>query len=256
MLNYYRQKAMKVKARNMPLFFTRTTDGAPQSIGVDYDLIEVAPDYDTPKLSYLFYKPKESIENFEIYFYADPFLQSLGALEGLGYFAGARYIDNWIEVYFYSRDAKLLRTFIMEKLPQGVQYELSSKPDEKWRFYFDELMPNEKEKLTIQNRYAIEDLVEAGDNLNAEHDFVHTFYFHTKAQSERVQSALETLGYQFYDSYEDEESERSNVLQMQHQDSVSLEGVDAFCTALQKIIKKEHGIYDGWSTELVEKGDA
>ncbi len=237
----------------MPIFFHRKEEGEVQSIGVEYDLIEIAPDMMTPKLSYLFFKTDEPIEDLEDFFNKSSVIQALIKLEGLAYFAGIRAIDGWVELYFYSRDSKLLRSFILERLPENLHYELSSKPDKKWRFFFDILMPKQSEKLSIQNRYVLEELKEAGDDFKLEHEFIHTFYLHTKAQSERLQKALQEQGYTFYDSYTDEESEKTQVLQMSHTDIITQERVDDFCIKLYEWALKEHGLYDGWSTELASK---
>lgn len=237
----------------MSVYFIKKEKQETQEVIVNYELIEIAPDYMTPKMAYLFYKPEVEIEDFESYFLNSEEIANLINNDGIGYFAGARYIDGWVEVYFYTANSKVLRHAIKEKLPASTQHEIGSNNDEEWRFFFEKLNPNKVQKREINNRFVTLDLIEAGDDLTLEHEFEHVFSFHTDSQREKVARELEALGHTIEDKTTDEDLEKRFVLVTTHRSNALIETINDFSKAVTLIADKYHANYDGWTTDLAKK---
>ncbi len=234
----------------MSVYYRRKEQNELVEVVVNYDLIEIAPDYMTSKLVYLFIKPVDKIEDFESYFHQDPLIGELVSNDGAGYFAGARYIDDWVELYFYTRDSKLLRHLLKEKLPSGMQHDLGSNPDEEWRFFFDKLNPNVAQKREINNRHVVLDLLEEGDDLDLEHEFEHIFFCHTESQREKIKQELLTLGHTVEEETTDELLDRRFVLVTTHKGDAHIDTINLFSKQVTEIASKYHSLYDGWTTTL------
>ncbi|MDH5465155.1 MAG: ribonuclease E inhibitor RraB [Thiovulaceae bacterium] len=234
----------------MAMYYIKDDGEQKVDVIVEYDLIEVAPDFMTPKLVFLFFKPEENIEDFEQHFFNDALIAQLIDVNGLAYFAGARYLEGWIELYYYTKDSKLLRQNLAQRLPANLHHELSSKADDKWKFFFESLRPNAFEKLSMENRYVLNDLKDAGDDLESLHEFDHTFFFHTKSQREKVRDQLVALGHKVEDEVVDDFLDARFVLVTQHSGSATLDEVNSFTKLISEITEKSKGYYDGWSTTM------
>lgn len=237
----------------MPVYFTKKDKQETIEVIINYELIEIAPDYMTPKMVYLFYKPKDDIEDFEEYFLNTEETKHLVSNDGIGYFAGARFIDGWVEVYFYTANSKVLRHTIKEKLPASVQHDIGSNNDDEWRFFFEKLNPSASEKREINNRFVTLDLIEAGDDLNLEHEFEHIFFFHTESQREKVAHELEELGHSIEEKTTDNDLEKRFVLVTVHKSDANIETINAFSKTVTFIAHKYHAQYDGWTTDIARK---
>ncbi len=236
----------------MSVYFTKKEKQELQEVIVNYDLIEIAPDYMTPKMTYLFYKPVEEIKDFENYFLTDEAVEHCISNDGMGYFAGARLIDGWVETYFYTANSKALRHALKEKLPPSTQHEIGSYSDEEWRFFFDKLTPNKSQTREINNRFVTQDLVEAGDDLNMMHTFEHVFYAHTPSQREKIKNELLDLGHTVVSEHDNSNLEKSNVLVTQHQSDATLKTINDFSKSTTFIADKYHATYEGWTTDLAQ----
>lgn len=234
----------------MSVYFTKTERKEIQELIVNYDLIEIAPDYMTPKMTYLFFKPMQEVENFESYFLDNPEIQHLIANDGMGYFAGARFIDGWVETYFYTAHSKELRHALKSKLPSSSQHEIGSNPDEEWRFFFEKLSPNKSQKREINNGFVIQDLLNAGDDLSLEHSFEHVFYFHTISQRDKSKQELLELGHTVLEEALDEDSAQRFMLRTQHKSDALIETINAFSRDTTQLADKYHATYEGWTTDL------
>jgi regulator of RNase E activity RraB len=250
MLDYYRQNKFSLKETQMSVYFTKNEKQETQEIVVNYELIEIAPDYMTPKMTYLFYKPKNDIKDFESYFFGDEAVQHLVTNDGMGYFAGARLIDGWVETYFYTANSKALRHALKEKLPDSIQHEIGSNNDEEWRFFFEKLTPNKTQKREINNRFVTLDLIDAGDDLSLKHEFEHIFYFHTQSQRDKTKEELIELGHTVAQEYQDDDLEQRFVLITHHKSDAMLETINAFSKQTTFIANKYHATYEGWTTNL------
>ncbi len=236
----------------MAVYFKKIDKNETQDIIVNYDLIEIAPDYMTPKLSYLFYKPTEIVEDFEKYFLDNASVELLISNDGLGYFAGARLVDGWVETYFYTANSKALRHALKEKLPSSAEHEMGSYNDGEWRFFFEKLNPSTSQKREINNRLVTLDLIDAGDDLSLPHEFEHHFYFHTDSQRQKVSTELQGLGHQIKDESIDEDAEKRFVLTTTHTSDALLETMNTFSRNVTFIANKYHALYDGWSTNVAQ----
>ena len=237
----------------MAVYYTKKDKQDILDVIVNYELIEIAPDYMTPKMVYLFYKPETDITDFETYFLNNEETLHLINNDGIGYFAGARYIDGWVEVYFYTANSKVLRHAIKEKLPASIQHDIGSNNDEEWRFFFEKLNPNKSEKREINNRFVTLDLIDAGDDLALEHEFEHVFFFHTDSQREKVANELAELGHTIEEKTVDDDMEKRFVLVTTHKSDAQIETINAFSKEVTLIAHKYHAQYDGWTTDMAKK---
>jgi regulator of RNase E activity RraB len=237
----------------MRIYYTKHDKSGSQEVIVNYELIEIAPDYMTPKMVYLFYKPEEEIEDFESYFLESEATKFLVSNDGLGYFAGARMIDGWVEVYFYTANSKVLRHALKEKLPPSIQHDLGSNSDDEWRFFFEKLNPNSKEKRDINNRMVVLDLLEAGDDPEVVREFEHVFFFFTESQREKVIKELQEIGHTVEEETIDEDMEKRFVLVTTHKSDAKIDTINQFHRDVAFIANKYHAQYDGWTTDIAKK---
>ena len=237
----------------MSIYFIKKEKQETFEVIVNYELIEIAPDYMTPKMVYLFFKPKDAITDFESYFLHNEEITHLINNDGIGYFAGARLVEGWIEVYFYTANSKVLRHALKEKLPSCSEYELGSNNDDEWRFFFEKLNPNASQKREINNRFVTLDLVDAGDDLSLEHEFEHVFFSHTQSQRDKIADELAQLGHTVEEKSIDEDLEKRFVLVTTHKSDAKIETINDFSKEVTYIAHKYHASYDGWTTDIAKK---
>lgn len=127
------------------------------------------------------------------------------------------------------------------------RHTLSEDPD--WRGYFDFLYPNEEEMQSLQNERVLQNLLEAGDTLEASRRVDHWLYFPSAEALQRCKASMSDLNYRI-----DEEREQDGewCLQIYREDSVEPASIDAATIELFRLAKEAGGKYDGWETFVVK----
>lgn len=166
-------------------------------------------------------------------------------------FSGSRMSDGWCELYFYARSGKGLTSIVGQILEpfDGYAFDTGSSRDEKCEHYENELYPDTLMLHQIQNRHIIEELREAGDDLDAEREVEHYLFFQLEGQAERAVRELEVSGYRLKDVVEEEGEYAHGRIVVRVQDVTEARMMETVEELLETVIK-EHGIYEGWSTVL------
>lgn len=238
----------------MPQFYQRTESGQTFEIAFCNDLVEIAPDFFAPKLVYLFFKPSFEIRNFNSFMLEDPLVQELINVDGVAFYAGARLVEGWVELYYYTRDSKLLRHILGDKFHASLQHEMGSQPDENWRFFFEKLKPKVKETITIENQEVIDALLEAGDDLMLPHTFWHLFFFSTPSLRDKLKAVIEEKGFQTQEEAQSEEiASHPYTLSASHIGVCTVDAVNETSFFLHDLAGTFHALYEGWNTTLAKE---
>ncbi len=233
--------------------YTKTEDGVPAKIEVNFDALEYKEG--SPWLFSLFIKYdgfNDTQEGFEEYLESKESL--IIALEQKNaHYLGCRVIERWSEFYFCAQDSKGLDKIAKQILaPSGYAYESNVVRDTKWDVYETQLMPNELEIAHIQSAKIIFLLQEEGDILELPREVEHYGVFDTPTQKEKFIESLEAIesGFCFKDEISSEEFEHGVALVKTH--SLDEEQVKQIVEDIYALIKQHGGYYEGWSTTLVD----
>ncbi|QFR43211.1 DUF695 domain-containing protein [Sulfurimonas xiamenensis] len=230
--------------------FNRVEDSESVHIEVDIDTEDFQDS--NPWLFSLFIKLSKIDEDSDAF---DAFLETKESIiialehENRAKYVGSRVNEGWHEFYFYAKNSKNLESIVAHMLKEsGYKYESSIVKDAKWDFYSKNLFPTELEFHNIQSDKIIFLLQEEGDDLLISRDVEHYVSFDTSSQKERfVQNALQN-GFRFKDDISSEEFEYGAALLKEH--AVTNKEIKKVVEELYKLVKKEHGYYEGWSTTL------
>jgi len=169
-------------------------------------------------------------------------------------YVGWRFVDSWLEVYFYGEHAKGFENSLNEALKPQYQFESGNRKDKKYETYYKMLMPNDKEYHNIQSEEIIADLEDSGDNLEADHRIEYHAVFMTSSQRKRFTASIEEAGFSYLQDFLDEKAEDDFVYGVVFTkfSPVSIELLNKQTEDIFPLIKVEHGRYEGWGTESLE----
>ena len=167
-------------------------------------------------------------------------------------YVGSRVIDGWSELYFYTSTLKGFNATVSAILsPSHYVYESNIVKDAKWDFYETQLFPTELESHHIVSQKIISLLKEENDNTQAIREVEHYAVFDTDGQKERFKENTLKSGFLYKDDISTEEYDYGIALVKEH--NIEETEVEKVVNELYKLIKKEHGYYEGWSTTLVNQ---
>ncbi len=168
-------------------------------------------------------------------------------------YVGWRQAEGWLEVYFYTEQAKGFENALNEALKPAYQFESGHRKDKKYETYYKMLLPNEREYHNIQSEEIIADLQEAGDDLQAQHRIEYHAMFMTSSQRKRFIESVEEEGFEFLHDFMDEKAEDDFVygVVFTKLSMISIELLNKDTERFFPLIKREHGRYEGWGTEAV-----
>jgi regulator of RNase E activity RraB len=224
-------------------------ENIPYRCDVELSLIDDAPQEERPWLLWLFVKAEELTPLIEALSadLAETLHRELDAL-----FAARVMKEGWAEFYFYAPNAKRFENISSEVMSRhgGFVYERGSSRDGKWEMYSDNLFPDAYGLLSIQNRHTIQELQEAGDDLNIVRDVEHYLFFQTKSSMERTVAQLSSHGFEVKEYVNDDESDYAYGVVLVKAEAITPEIVEETTTSLYESAIQEHGVYEGWSTVL------
>ncbi|MBN2782320.1 MAG: DUF695 domain-containing protein [Campylobacterales bacterium] len=167
-------------------------------------------------------------------------------------YVGTRVVDGWSELYFYTANSKGFNTTVADILnPSRYIFESNIVKDAKWNFYEVQLLPTEMESHQIVSNQIIFLLEEEGDTLEVPREVEHYAVFDTATQKERFRELAKADGFEYKDDLSTDEYEHGVAMIKTH--SVTRDEVAKIVESICKLLKKEHGFYEGWSTTLVTK---
>jgi len=167
-------------------------------------------------------------------------------------YVGMRFVDGWIELYFYASTSKELDKVTSKILSSSAYiFESNVVKDSKWDFYKYNLYPTELELCHMESKKIIAMLEEEGDSLSIPRIVEHYISFETPTQKDRFIKNMNLEGFNFKDELSSDEFENGVALECEH--AVSESEVNKVVETLFTEVKKENGFYEGWSTTLISK---
>ena len=237
-------------------YFTRIEDKSTVHIEIDVNAFGFSGE--NPWLFSVFIKfdgVDESRDGFEEFLETKESLIIALEHEDKAKYVGARNVDGWSELYFYSKNSKELEHIVQDILSQSIYaYESSAVKDAKWNFHHKNLKPSELEQCHIQSEKIIFMLKEEEDDLSISRLVEHYISFELPTQKNRFINTLNIEGYTLKDEISSEEFENGIALVKEH--NVKSETLKLEIDTLFVEIKKCQGYYEGWSTTLAEDTQA
>ncbi|HFU73940.1 MAG TPA: DUF695 domain-containing protein, partial [Helicobacteraceae bacterium] len=165
---------------------------------------------------------------------------------------GIKIHEGWFELYYYLESAKGFENSVKTILREAgyVSFEVGSAKDTKWSHYYQDLLPNARQQIQMQNRETIEALQVEDDDLSIVRDVEHYCFFQTQTQMLRFSDRMQSLGFLFKESVQEEHSEYPYGVVLIKEHDVEFDTVEAMSDTLFKALKEDHGTYLGWSTVL------
>jgi len=169
-------------------------------------------------------------------------------------YVGWQLTEGWLEFYYYAEIAKGFENSVNAALKPQYQFEVGNRKDKKYETYYKMLMPNTQEYHNIQSEEIINDLEEAGDNLDLEHRIEYHAMFQTSSQRKRFIESIEEDGFSFMNDFLDKKAEDDFVygVVFSKLSKVSVDALNEQTTLMFPSIEREHGRYEGWGTDIVE----
>lgn len=162
--------------------------------------------------------------------------------------------------YFYGPDVEYLAPLVGKIASEFSDYDFNymSDNDGAWRFFFDAIYPTDIDMAHIRNRYMVQNLQEAGIELDHPYSVYYYFYFQDGATRGRVASRLMMQGYEIIDDhlYEEELEPMSLGLKMLNKHDLNLMTLTEKTYECFEAIEDEMAIYDGWELAPTEDSDA
>lgn len=203
-----------------------------------------------------FYKEEEEDKILEIQNYIIRVMDE----EARARFVGSVTYAGTRMFYFYGPDVEYLAPLVGKIASEYNEYDFNymSDNDGGWRFFFDAIYPSEIDMAHIRNRYMVQNLKEAGIDLDHPYSVYYYFYFQDGATRARVASSLQMLGYEVIDDhmYEEELEPMSLGLKMLNKHDLNLMTLTEKTYECFEAIEDGIGIFDGWELAPTEDTDA
>jgi uncharacterized protein (TIGR01619 family) len=242
-----------------------TVDALRASIVVNLALAEVAPLAELPVLGYVsltLARPDaegfpDDEEEAELARMEDSLLERFAdGDEGLC--AGHCLTDGRLDVFWYlPREAETLFPRQVETVMAAypdAQWETGAHADPNWELYFTFLFPDQSTLIHIQNRRALENLLEQGDDLSRSRLVEHWLEFANETDAQAFIKTAEALDYAFKDlspndDPDDDEAPAGDaptlLLTLTRPDAP--EDLDDLVPSLHELALEHKGRYLGWS---------
>lgn len=136
-------------------------------------------------------------------------------------------------------------------LPDGGVYELEwfAEDDARWERYL-ELFPDAWSLQTMMNRRLVQQMVEAGDQLEVPREVDHVAFFPSKLQAVAARDALVAADFRVDEPGAPTEAEGPWRLEF-HRDETCADGEpDEFVAEVLELIEPHEGDYDGWGSAI------
>ena len=250
--------------KNLPQnwdFFMCRIEGAPASIRTNLALIEVAPlEGLTQRLQFYIKmqnpRPDGLSSNEEYPILCDiedaigDKAEATGAVS-----AGVVKSEGFLELWFYTQNAKTLAKTCEEALQAFQGYESAEDPE--WEDYFGFLYPDEFSYQTMQNRKVLMQLEKNGDKMEVPREIDHFIYFKEAAQQQAFAKEAEAKGFkvrfnddEFVEDRKAEGKEYPYMVEATREDSPL--AIDDIVWDLLELASPFEGEYDGWGCVNVQ----
>ncbi len=239
-------------------YYITTSDESAVKTELEMDYLDEAPQAERPWLLWAFLKMNDVDDNG---FPTTTELQNIAAkvdelkeqlvneLDAVN--VGQKYEDGWLELYFYAPSAKKFQGLVAKVLGSDFITDTGSTRDAKWEHYLYTLYPSALMLQQVQSRHIIDELAEVGDTLESVREVEHYLGFLTESQAKRVGEELYLHGFSEKEVSYNSSEEYGNTLVVTQEHAIDTELLEELAFLLITTAEKEHGIYAGWSTEVV-----
>jgi uncharacterized protein (TIGR01619 family) len=159
-------------------------------------------------------------------------------------------------VYIYVHDTLHVRDKLVDlyenRYKKHTTY-LDIKLDDIWEAYFTFLYPNEETQDYMSNQKVVDQLEEAGDNLEKPRPVDHWLYFRTEKDRDAFIESIKIDGFKIESTDLVQESEYPHQLKISNITAVDIDIISTVTLKLNKIAKEHNGDYDGWETVVVKE---
>lgn len=157
---------------------------------------------------------------------------------------------------FYVKDTIGLReklsTFMSTNYNTSKNY-LEIKTDKKLSYLTNFLLPNDFSNDFFVNHDLLTDLVYNGDDLTKPRKMDHWLYFREEKRRQMFIDLIEVLNFKIDSTKYEKGAHYPFALKISRVDSLSPEFITELTSLLKKFSNNLHGIYAGWSVELIRK---
>ncbi len=166
-------------------------------------------------------------------------------------YAGLRVQEGWCELYFYGPQAKGFQKLLEAVFKDtGYAFETGSSRDPKWEHYRFELTPDARTLQMLHSHEILEALEVEEDDLSQEREVEHYLFFQTEAQRDRMVEAMEEQGFTCKERTYNSKEEFAYGMVLCKVMALDSGVIHEDVGMLFDRAKKEHGVYEGWSTTL------
>lgn len=241
-------------------FYMCNIEDKPSSIRLNLALYDIAPIKDYNYRMTILVKMKKPDENglssneeYPILCdIEDAVTEKAEKLDGI--FTATIKSNGILEIYIFTKNPNEMENACKETLATFQDYEWKCFFDEdpEWDIYFNFLYPDEYSFQAMMNRRVIQNLMEQGDNSEAEREVDHWLYFSNSKDRDFFVNKAEGMGYKINSLEELEERNYPYQVHISRLDKAEYHHINNIVWELLDIIRSLNGYYDGWGCPIVK----
>ena len=234
-------------------------DGSPAAILVDLDLAKDAPDAAFPYMGYISVTlrspdeqglPKQ--EEYERLGEVEDALESVLTADAQAVYAGRSALDGHFDFFFYLRRGEHWGSRageVMAAFPEYV-WESGCQDDPGWQSYTSFLFPDDYAMNGIQNRRALRELAEQGDDMQKSREIEHRAVFSSPESAEAFSLALRESDFTLLPDQQNSDFPETWI-SVRFSRIDAPEDIDAVTYPLVELARTHNGAYQGWACPVV-----
>ena len=157
---------------------------------------------------------------------------------------------------YYVKDTTNLRKELnqfMEKNFSNRKNYFSLRPDKKWAYFNDHLMPEDLTDDFFINHEYLTEFVRKGDVLETPRKINHWFYFNNLKRRTKFVNKSKILKFSIDSLNYKKEKRYPYQVVMSRKDSVKPKNISTLTFLLKQLSQRYYGTYDGWEMEAILK---
>jgi regulator of RNase E activity RraB len=162
--------------------------------------------------------------------------------------------NGFRELFLYVRGVERLNDGIGAGLGRTRAYDVQvrTENDPDWRKYFEFLFPSREQMFWIHDRRVVDQLLAAGDQVEAPRPVDHYAYFGDQGARDRFLRAASALGFRARALPVDEKSARLGA-HLVREDAVDIHHIHGVVSEVRQLAEECGGEYDGWGCPVAEQ---
>jgi len=157
---------------------------------------------------------------------------------------------------YYVKDTTNLRTNlnnVLEKNFSNKKNYIVIKPDKKWRYFSETLLPKDLSNDFFVNHEYLSQLAQSGDALKAPRKIQHWFYFNSFKRRTKFIDKVKTLKFSVDSIAYKKERRYPYQAVISRKDEVSPQSISGITKILKQLSQRSYGKYDGWEMKAILK---